>query len=98
MSTFQAITYNVIQSLIAVNAIDSERRDQDYFFHPSQATLLRSVIVNLSQSCFWSMDRTELEEQMETHVKHAKNSVETAIKRGASEEDVHLVREAHRIL
>lgn len=34
LEPMQAQTYNFIQSTIAVNAVDSERVDQDYIFHP----------------------------------------------------------------
>ena len=34
MDHYAVKTYNLIQATIAVNAIDSERKDQDYLFHP----------------------------------------------------------------
>lgn len=98
MDPFQAITYNVIQSMIVVNTIDSERSDKDYFFHPANAVVLKQVIVILSQACFWYMDRTELEEEMEQRVRNACHSIERARTRGATESDVALVVQAHQIL
>lgn len=34
MDTYGTITYNVMQAQVVINAVDSERVDQDYFFHP----------------------------------------------------------------
>ncbi|KAG8863073.1 hypothetical protein FRB96_009253 [Tulasnella sp. 330] len=98
MDAYQAITYNVIQSLVVVNAIDSERCGKDYFFHPVNAHLLKQVIVNLSQACFWMMDRTELEERMEERVRNAYDSIERTRGRGATDADVTLITEAHQVL
>ncbi|KAG8987906.1 hypothetical protein FRB94_000866 [Tulasnella sp. JGI-2019a] len=98
MDPYQAITYNVIQSLIVVNAIDSERSDQDYFFHPASATALKQVVVNLSQACFWMMDRTELEGKLEFYVHSAHKALEKARSRGALEVDIALVTEAYHVL
>ncbi len=33
MDSYAVKTYNLIQATIALNAVDSERRDQDYLFH-----------------------------------------------------------------
>jgi hypothetical protein len=34
LEPLQLQTYNVIQSTIVTNAVDSERTDEDYMFHP----------------------------------------------------------------
>ena len=34
LEPMQLRTYNLIQSTIVTNAVDSERRDEDYIFHP----------------------------------------------------------------
>lgn len=38
---------------LKVNAITSERKDQDYMFHPANRTYLEKVITKLRQSCFY---------------------------------------------
>lgn len=35
LAPMQVQTYNIIQSTIVVNAVDSERKDEDYIFHPN---------------------------------------------------------------
>lgn len=35
LEPMQVRTYNFIQSTIVVNAVDSERGDEDYIFHPN---------------------------------------------------------------
>jgi hypothetical protein len=34
LEPLQLWTYNIIQSTIVTNAVDSERTDEDYMFHP----------------------------------------------------------------
>ncbi|KIY61505.1 hypothetical protein CYLTODRAFT_495226 [Cylindrobasidium torrendii FP15055 ss-10] len=49
-------SYNALLASIAINAIDSERVDEDYLFHTSNTELLREVLVNMSQTLFWATD------------------------------------------
>lgn len=45
-------TYNVLQSLITLNAALSHETDRDYFFHPSNRKALAAVMENLALACF----------------------------------------------
>ncbi|PSS35604.1 hypothetical protein PHLCEN_2v1427 [Hermanssonia centrifuga] len=49
LDPFAVKTYNIMQATIAMNAVDSERIDQDYFFHPRNAVYLQQLIDNISQ-------------------------------------------------
>ncbi|KAI0062218.1 hypothetical protein BV25DRAFT_1885404 [Artomyces pyxidatus] len=42
-------SYNALQTVIISNAVDSERTDQDYLFHPQHAAELRLLVENMSQ-------------------------------------------------
>ena len=44
---------NIFNALIAVNAVTSQRVDQDYFFHKSQNTALQAIVRNILQSTFY---------------------------------------------
>ncbi|KAL3464087.1 hypothetical protein BJX64DRAFT_276047 [Aspergillus heterothallicus] len=47
------LSLNLFIFLLAVNAITSERQDQDYMFHPRNRKHLAHVINNLRQAGFW---------------------------------------------
>ncbi|KAH8828285.1 P-loop containing nucleoside triphosphate hydrolase protein [Flagelloscypha sp. PMI_526] len=49
-------SFNMLQVIIIVNAIDSERKDQDYLFHPSNMDSLQLLVRNMSQMLFWRVD------------------------------------------
>lgn len=63
-------TFNVLQSLILLNAVGSQREDDDYFFHHSNRKHLASIMENLSLSCF-HFAGPNLREQSEDALKHA---------------------------
>ncbi|KAG6817776.1 hypothetical protein H0H87_003184 [Tephrocybe sp. NHM501043] len=42
-------TYNAMQAALAINAVDSQRVDQDYMFHPGNAIALQTTVKNFSQ-------------------------------------------------
>ncbi|KZP01082.1 hypothetical protein CALVIDRAFT_508642 [Calocera viscosa TUFC12733] len=91
MTEHCALTHNAVLAQIAINAIDSERKDQDYLFHPKNRASLGVVISNLSQSLFWHTDNeTDYAERVRTATK----SLATAQKRGASAEDIDLIEQS----
>ncbi|KAI0343105.1 hypothetical protein BDW22DRAFT_1356676 [Trametopsis cervina] len=53
---YAAMTYNVMQAGIVINAVTSERRDQDYMLHPRNTKSLHQLIENMSQAMFWHVD------------------------------------------
>lgn len=50
---FDKLNLNLFIFIIAVNAVTSERRDQDYMFHPRNRKHLSRTISNLRQAGFW---------------------------------------------
>lgn len=52
LSDLERKTYNVLQSLIVLNAALSEETGRDYFFHASNKKALASVMENLALACF----------------------------------------------
>lgn len=49
------ITLNLFNIMVITNSVASERKDVDYFFHPTQRKSLQSLVTNLRQgSFFWS--------------------------------------------
>ncbi|KZV96218.1 hypothetical protein EXIGLDRAFT_765592 [Exidia glandulosa HHB12029] len=89
-----ALTYNVILALVAGNAVDSDRRDQDYFFHSNNRGALNTVMQNLSQSLFWHADAQDLHTDMARHVKRSREILQKALDQGKDEDDVILSRAA----
>ncbi|KDQ33056.1 hypothetical protein PLEOSDRAFT_21950 [Pleurotus ostreatus PC15] len=87
-----AKSYNAMQASIVVNAIDSQRTDQDYLFHPRNAASLQLAVANLSQIMFWgtSEDRYNVFELSQ----NAEQQEQRAIERGSSPQDIQLLREA----
>ncbi|KAK0239544.1 SNF2 family N-terminal domain-containing protein [Armillaria nabsnona] len=85
-------SYNALQAAIAINAVDSERRDQDYLFHPRNSDMLQELVSNMTQIMFWSVD--ERLYNADEIMTRPKVHIETAINRNASQEDLELITQA----
>lgn len=85
-------SYNALQAVIAINAIDSERVDRDYLFHPSNVDALLQVTENITQTMFWHTDAALF--STEELSRAEAGTVERAIARGVSKEDTELLTEA----
>ncbi|KAI8982894.1 P-loop containing nucleoside triphosphate hydrolase protein [Trametes punicea] len=83
-------TYNVIQAIIAVNAVDSERQHQDYLFHPRNVAHLQELVSNLSHVPFWHVVASDHEE----HLTNAHVALRNLEKRNGGPEDFKLLSEA----
>ncbi|KIJ69192.1 hypothetical protein HYDPIDRAFT_179066 [Hydnomerulius pinastri MD-312] len=92
LSDFALKSYNAMQAGIAINAIDSERRDQDYLFHPSRAKELQNAIDNLSQGMFWSA--SDILYNVDQICEETEEFMDRAIERHVSSEDIELLKQA----
>ncbi|KAI0070956.1 hypothetical protein K474DRAFT_1776489 [Panus rudis PR-1116 ss-1] len=92
LDPYAVLSYNVLQAGIVVNAVNSEREDQDYLFHASNATFLQHLIENMSQIMFWHADENlfNIKEMHRSRAGHFNR----ALKRGAAEEDLKLLENA----
>lgn len=52
-SFFDQLSINLFVSVLATNAVTSERKDVDYMFHPSNKSDLRRLITNLRKATFY---------------------------------------------
>lgn len=67
MSHFERTTYNVLQSLIMLNAALTQEVDKDYFFHASNKKALASVMENLALACFHFAGQGFLAQAQQAH-------------------------------
>ncbi|PCH37686.1 hypothetical protein WOLCODRAFT_95637 [Wolfiporia cocos MD-104 SS10] len=86
-------SYNMMQAGIIINAIDSERVDQDYLFHPRNVGSLQQLVSNMSQAMFWHVDDEKLFNVDEIH-SHAEDHLRRAHERNASQQDIGLLQQA----
>lgn len=52
-STHNKLSINLFTAVLAINAVSSEREDQDYMFHPSSKNDLRRLVTNLQRATFY---------------------------------------------
>lgn len=67
MSSYERMTYNVLQSLIMLNAALSQEKDKDYFFHTSNKKVLASIMENLALACFHFAGQGFLQQAQQAH-------------------------------
>ncbi|KIJ44302.1 hypothetical protein M422DRAFT_30450 [Sphaerobolus stellatus SS14] len=93
-----AKTYNILQAGIAINAVDSERTDQDYLFDNNQRSKahLRTLLENITQTMFWKGDEKRFDIYDATE--RAEDSLKRAIDRDRPPEDIELVENSLRAL
>ncbi|KAF9484636.1 hypothetical protein BDN70DRAFT_872149 [Pholiota conissans] len=89
-------SFNALQAIILINAIDSERTHQDYMFHPSNVEMLQLTMKNMSQILFWHVD-SGLYNAPEL-IKNANTTLSRAIERGMPDEDIKGLQEAFKHL
>ncbi|KXS21164.1 hypothetical protein M427DRAFT_312751 [Gonapodya prolifera JEL478] len=53
LNRYLRMVHNMFVAGIIVNAVTSQREDEDYFFHPRNATYRRTVITNMRLSFMW---------------------------------------------
>ncbi|TBU46858.1 P-loop containing nucleoside triphosphate hydrolase protein [Dichomitus squalens] len=90
MDPYAVKTYNLIQATIAVNAVDSERRDQDYLFHPRNAVHLRHLVANISHVMFWHV----VDEDLAERLTNAERCLKTLERRNGSSADFTLIKDS----
>ncbi|KAG7092981.1 hypothetical protein E1B28_009281 [Marasmius oreades] len=85
-------SYNALQAAIVINAVDSERKDEDYMFHRSNNEFLQLTVKNMSQLLFWSVDQNmyNVEELNRAADAYLKRFAE----RNTGEEDMSLAKES----
>ncbi|KLO14911.1 hypothetical protein SCHPADRAFT_291351 [Schizopora paradoxa] len=95
---YAAMTFNVILSGIAVNAVDSAMTDRDYMFHTANRSWLNETMENMSQALFWHRDEEFFDDSLEGMAKNANESLGRAKERGRPGEDLCLLEEAEKHL
>jgi hypothetical protein len=83
------LAINVITALIASNAVQSQRTDQDYFFHPSQTKFRDEVVRNLMLSAF-HFTGTSVRSVVES-IERAEKAFQRSAEKGYGEEDVRML-------
>ncbi|KAG5644225.1 hypothetical protein DXG03_008820 [Asterophora parasitica] len=92
LDPFAVKSYNAMQAAIAINAVDSQRTDRDYMFHPANTEFLQTTVKNMSQLMFWSSDDNYFE--VDHMIKNAPSQIRIATERNAPPEDMALLSES----
>ena len=90
------LSINVIIALIALNAVLSQRTDQDYIFHPFQVKYREEVVRNLMLAMF-HFNGTGVKYILDA-INWGNEGLEKAATRGYSDEDVELLKNAIKSL
>ncbi|KAF8809006.1 hypothetical protein BYT27DRAFT_7222578 [Phlegmacium glaucopus] len=85
-------SFNALQAAITINAVDSQRKDQDYMFHPRNTDVLQLTLKNMSQLLFWFVSDDLYNAQQ--LVADAEGYVKKAIERGMASEDISAIQMA----
>ncbi|KAF8912126.1 hypothetical protein CPB84DRAFT_1761324 [Gymnopilus junonius] len=89
-------SFNALQAIILINAVDSQRTDQDYMFHTRNAIHLQETLRNMSQILFWHVDENLYNAKQlvaEAHI-----LIKRALDRGMPEDDISGLNEAFQHL
>ncbi|BFZ64498.1 hypothetical protein YB2330_005644 [Saitoella coloradoensis] len=93
-SYYNTVALNVLMANVALNAVTSERVDQDYFFHPSQTDAMRSFVTNLMNATFY-WTGTEPSD-VEASLRIARRALEKGRSGGYPADDVVLLEKSVR--
>ncbi|CAM1506807.1 Fc.00g064480.m01.CDS01 [Cosmosporella sp. VM-42] len=89
------LSLNIFSMMIIFNSVQSQRTDQDYFFHPKQKRSLLQIVQNLKQASFFGGSFFTFEE-IEKSVQTAEDFLRDK-KVPVSPEDEHLLRQAIKV-
>ncbi|RAH71572.1 DEAD/DEAH box helicase [Aspergillus aculeatinus CBS 121060] len=90
---YDKMSLNYFIFILAVNAITSERKDQDYMFHPRNRKHLGQVISNLRQAGFWWAGSDEgLSSTIENALKYLEKNRDTM-----SDNDIEMLQEGIQV-
>jgi SNF2 family DNA or RNA helicase len=91
---YDKLSINIFLFNLTVNAITSERKDQDYMFQSRNRKHLSLTINNLRQAGFWwtGFDRKDLEKTVDVAEKYLEKNIENMVT-----EDRHLLSEGLHI-
>lgn len=91
---YDQLSLNLFIAILGVNAITSERSDQDYMFHPRNRNHLSLTISNLRQAGFWwaGFDEKDISGTMDVAIQYLQKNRERM-----PEDDVAMMAEGIRI-